>query len=51
MFADQAERIDDDRKERQALYPEIEITDMYNVVEKLRSGDALGRRGSFTSRV
>jgi hypothetical protein len=35
------ESIDRHRKTRQALHPELTITGLYNVLEKLRSGDAL----------
>jgi hypothetical protein len=33
-----AERLDAHRKRQQALHPELTLTDMYNVLEKLRSG-------------
>lgn len=36
-----AEALDAHRKQRQALHPTLTITDMYNVLEKLRSGQAL----------
>lgn len=36
-----AETLDAHRKQRQALHPTLTITDMYNVLEKLRSGQAL----------
>ncbi len=35
------EQIDAHRKARQALHPELTMTGMYNVLEKLRSGEAL----------
>ncbi len=35
------ERLDAHRKARQAAHPELTITGMYNVLEKLRSGEAL----------
>jgi hypothetical protein len=35
------ERLDAHRKRQQALHPELTITGMYNVLEKLRSGEAL----------
>lgn len=36
-----AEALDAHRKERQALHPGLTLTGMYNVLEKLRAGDAL----------
>ncbi|SHL96808.1 class I SAM-dependent DNA methyltransferase [Hymenobacter psychrotolerans] len=36
-----AEDLDDHRKRQQAQYPSLALTDLYNVVEKLRSGQAL----------
>lgn len=36
-----AERLDAHRKRQQALYPDLTLTDMYNVLEKLRGGDTL----------
>ena len=36
-----AERLDAHRKQRQSLHPELTITDMYNVLVRLRSGDPL----------
>ncbi|MBC3538993.1 class I SAM-dependent DNA methyltransferase [Rufibacter sediminis] len=36
-----AEQLDAHRKHRQALHPTLTITDMYNVLEKLKSGKAL----------
>ena len=38
---DLGEQLDRHRKERQALHPDLTITDMYNVLEKLKSGAAL----------
>ncbi|SFH13906.1 class I SAM-dependent DNA methyltransferase [Pontibacter chinhatensis] len=35
------EQLDAHRKQRQAQHPTLTITDMYNVLEKLRSGEAL----------
>jgi hypothetical protein len=35
------EQLDGHRKERQALHPDLTITGMYNVQEKLKSGEAL----------
>jgi hypothetical protein len=35
------ENLDRHRKDRQALYPDLTITGMYNVLEKLRAGTAL----------
>ncbi len=39
-----AESLDAHRKQRQALHPTLTITDMYNVLEKLRSGEALNAK-------
>lgn len=36
-----AEQLDAHRKRQQALHPDLTLTGMYNVLEKLRSGDAL----------
>lgn len=36
-----AEQLDAHRKARQAAHPELTLTGMYNVLEKLRSGEAL----------
>lgn len=36
-----AERIDHHRKQQQAKYPSLTLTGMYNVLEKLRTGDEL----------
>lgn len=36
-----AERLDSHRKQQQTLHPTLTITDMYNVLEKLRSGEPL----------
>jgi len=36
-----AEQLDAHRKRQQALYPKLTLTDMYNVLEKLRAGEAL----------
>jgi hypothetical protein len=38
---DLAETLDAHRKRQQSLFPDLTITGMYNVVEKLRSGDQL----------
>ncbi len=38
---DLAGQLDSHRKTQQALHPELTITGMYNVLEKLRSGEAL----------
>lgn len=38
---DAAEKIDAHRKRQQAQHPKLKLTDMYNVLEKLRSGEAL----------
>jgi hypothetical protein len=39
-----AEQLDAHRKQRQALHPTLTITDMYNVLEKLRSGKTLNAK-------
>jgi len=39
-----AEDLDAHRKRQQALHPELTMTDMYNVLEKLRSGEALSAK-------
>lgn len=39
-----AEQLDAHRKARQAAYPTLTMTDMYNVLEKLRSGEALSAK-------
>lgn len=39
-----AEQLDAHRKQRQALHPTLTITDMYNVMEKLRSGETLNAK-------
>jgi hypothetical protein len=36
-----AERLDHHRKDRQAKHPELTLTGMYNVLEKLRAGETL----------
>ena len=41
LIRDLAEQLDAHRKRQQALHPELTITGMYNVLEKLRSGEAL----------
>ena len=38
------EQLDKHRKDRQALHPELTITSMYNVLEKLRSNEALNEK-------
>ncbi|MDX9718044.1 MAG: class I SAM-dependent DNA methyltransferase, partial [Thauera sp.] len=38
---DLAEQLDAHRKRQQALHPELTLTGMYNVLEKLRAGDTL----------
>ena len=46
-----AEQLDAHRKRQQSLYPTLKMTDMYNVIEKLRSGEPLAKRKRpFTSR-
>lgn len=39
-----AENLDAHRKRQQTLYPTLTITDMYNVMEKLRSGETLNTK-------
>lgn len=39
-----AEQLDAHRKQRQALHATLTITDMYNVLEKLRSGETLNAK-------
>ena len=41
---DLAEQLDAHRKRQQSLHPELTLTGMYNVLEKLRSGDTLTPR-------
>jgi len=41
---DLGEQLDLHRKRQQALHPDLTITGMYNVLEKLRSGDALSEK-------
>jgi hypothetical protein len=43
-----AEQLDAHRKQRQAQHPTLTITDMYNVLEKLRSGEALSAKEQKT---
>ncbi|WP_299820204.1 DNA methyltransferase [uncultured Pontibacter sp.] len=43
-----AEQLDEHRKQRQAQHPTLTITDMYNVLEKLRSGEALNAKEQKT---
>uniref|UniRef100_UPI001FA7BF11 class I SAM-dependent DNA methyltransferase n=1 Tax=Pontibacter vulgaris TaxID=2905679 RepID=UPI001FA7BF11 len=43
-----AEQLDAHRKQRQAQHPTLTITDMYNVLEKLRSGEALNAKEQKT---
>lgn len=38
---ERAEALDAHRKRQQALHPDVGLTDMYNVLEKLRSGETL----------
>jgi hypothetical protein len=40
-LSDLGERLDAHRKERQAAHPDLTLTGMYNVLEKLRTGEAL----------
>lgn len=39
-----AEDLDAHRKRQQAQYPELTLTNMYNVLEKLRSGEGLSKK-------
>ncbi|WP_425617807.1 class I SAM-dependent DNA methyltransferase [Anatilimnocola sp. NA78] len=39
-----AEQLDAHRKRQQQLHPKLTLTDMYNVLEKLRSGEALSAK-------
>ncbi|MBN8442747.1 MAG: class I SAM-dependent DNA methyltransferase [Thauera sp.] len=41
---DLAEQLDAHRKRQQALHPELTLTGMYNVLEKLRAGDTLSAK-------
>jgi hypothetical protein len=41
FFRDLGERLDAHRKARQAAHPELTLTGMYNVLEKLRAGEPL----------
>jgi len=41
QIRDLAERLDEHRKRQQAQHPELTLTGMYNVLEKLRSGEPL----------
>jgi hypothetical protein len=38
------EQLDAHRKRQQALHPKLTLTDMYNVLEKLRTGETLGAK-------
>lgn len=44
-----AEQLDAHRKQRQVLHPTLAITDMYNVLEKLRSGEILNAKEQKTN--
>src|SRR5690606_38854590 len=48
QIRDIAEQLDAHRKQRQAQHPSLTITDMYNVLEKLRSGEALSAKEQKT---
>ena len=41
MIRQLAEQLDAHRKRQQSLYPTLTMTDMYNVIDKLRSGEPL----------
>lgn len=43
-----AEQLDAHRKQRQALHPTLTITDMYNVLEKIKAGEALNTKEQKT---
>ena len=43
-IAELAEQIDSHRKQRQEQHSQLKITDLYNVLDKLRSGDELSAR-------
>ena len=43
-----AEQLDAHRKQRQAQHPTLTITDMYNVLEKLKAGEALNAKEQKT---
>jgi hypothetical protein len=40
----QAQALDDHRKARLALHPDVGMTDMYNVLERLRAGETLSEK-------
>ncbi|MEI6715144.1 MAG: DNA methyltransferase [Verrucomicrobiota bacterium] len=42
------ERLDAHRKRQQSLHPKLTLTDTYNVLEKLRSGEALSAKEKIT---
>lgn len=44
QIRDQAERLDAHRKRQQAQHPELTLTGMYNVLEKIRSGEQLNAK-------
>jgi hypothetical protein len=44
-----AEKLDATRKQRQALHPGLTLTDLYNVVEKLRTGETLNAKDRSTN--
>ena len=49
---DLAERLDAHRKSQQAQHPELTLTGMYNVLEKVRAGEPLSaKEKTFTNRV
>ncbi|HMT92222.1 DNA methyltransferase [uncultured Thiothrix sp.] len=45
---DLAERLDSHRKRQQAAHPELTLTNMYNVLEKLRTGETLNDKEKIT---
>jgi hypothetical protein len=44
QIRDLAEGLESHRRNQQALHPTLTITDMYNILEKLRSGEALNSK-------
>lgn len=44
QIGDLAERIDEHRKRQQKLHPDLTLTGMYNVLEKLREGTSLTKK-------
>lgn len=44
LIRDLGERLDTHRKRQQAQYPDLTLTDMYNVLEKERAGESLNEK-------